>query len=65
MSKIGTIGLPAKEFKAVVEEVTEDGKIARQAAYDAVMEVLSFKETVTPEEARSMLRQLFQAEKGR
>lgn len=58
MPKIGGIGLPAKEFKAMVEEVTEEGVIARQAAYDTVMEVLAFKQTVTPEQAQRILAQL-------
>ncbi len=61
MGKLGTIGLPAKEFKAIIEEVRDEAVEARQAAYDTVMEVLAFKETITPEEARSMLRQLFEA----
>ena len=61
MAEIGTIGLPSKDFMEIVEEVKQDAVEARQGAYDAVMEVLSFKEVVTPEEARSILRQLFQS----
>lgn len=61
MGKIGGIGLPAKEFKAIVEEVTEEAVLARQATYDTVLEVLSFKETVTPEEARLILARLIEA----
>ena len=50
---IGNIGLPAKEFKALVEEITEEAVEARQAAYDTLMEVLS--EVVTGQEALALL----------
>ena len=52
------IGLPAREFKGIVLEVTEDALIARQQAYDTVMEIMSFKETLTPEEAQQILASL-------
>lgn len=61
MPKIGGIGLPAAEFKTIIMEVTEEAVEARQAAYDTVMEVLSFKKTVTPEEAQRILAQLTQS----
>lgn len=56
MAKIGGIGLPAKEFKAIVLEVTQEGVEARQAAYETVMEVMS--ERVTGDEALALLRGL-------
>ncbi len=56
MPKVGGIGLPAREFKALVLEVTQEGVEARQAAYETVMEVLS--ERVTGDEALAMLRDL-------
>ena len=52
------IGLPAREFKEIVLEVTEDALIARQQAYDTVMEIMSFKETLTPEQAQQILASL-------
>lgn len=42
---IGGIGLKSAEFKQIVIEVTEDAVMARQAAYDTVMEVLSKRVT--------------------
>ncbi len=56
MTKIGSIGLPVKEFKAIVLEVTQEGVEARQAAYETVMEILS--ERVTGDEALALLRNL-------
>ncbi len=56
MRTIGGIGLPAREFKAIVLEVTEEGVEARQAAYETVMEVLS--ERVTGDEALALLKDL-------
>ncbi len=56
MPKVGGIGLPAREFKALVLEVTQEAVEARQAAYETVMEVLS--ERVTGDEALAMLRDL-------
>ena len=56
MPKIGGIGLPAKEFKAIVVEVTEEAIEARQAAHETVMEVMS--ERVTGDEARALLAML-------
>ena len=56
MAEIGGIDLPAKEFKAIVVEVTEEGIEARQAAHEAVMEVMS--ERVTGDDARALLAML-------
>ncbi len=56
MANIGSIGLPAKEFKAIVLEITEEAVDARQAAYETVMEVLS--ERVTGDEALALLANL-------
>lgn len=53
---IGGIGLEAGEFKQMVLEVAEDAVLARQAAYDTVMEVLS--QTVTGEKAIQFLTRL-------
>ena len=58
MPRVGVIGLPAREFKEIVLEVTEDAQIARQQAYDTVMEIMSFKETLTPEQAQQILASL-------
>ena len=56
MTTVGVIGLPAKEFKAIVLEVTEEGVEARQAAYETVMEILS--ERVTGDEVLALLKDL-------
>lgn len=50
---VGGIGLKADEFKEIVQEVTEDAVIARQASYDTVMELLS--ETISGDEALALL----------
>ena len=58
MAQIGTIDLSGAEFKQIVAEVTEEAVEARQQAYDTVMEIMSFKETLTPEQAQQILASL-------
>ena len=53
---IGSLGITAKEFKGLVQEVAEEGRDVRQAAYDGVMEVLA--EKATPQEVSELLAQL-------
>jgi hypothetical protein len=56
---VGGISLNQREFKEIVLEVTEDAIIARQAAYETVMELFSKRKTVTsPAEAREILATL-------
>jgi hypothetical protein len=53
MPKVGGIGLSAKEFKEIIDEIVEEAKDARQAAWDTTMEILG--EIVTGDEALDLL----------